>query len=116
MSRRRAASASYGRPEIIDPVSGARRYDLVCTLTGGRANFTRFVVPPRKMAGPFAAHARGTIEHVYVAAGTLRAEFGSDAVTLEAGDSCSSFADVPHYFDNREGEQEALIFIVAEKP
>jgi hypothetical protein len=37
-------------------------------------------------------------------------------VTLEAGDSCTCFADTAHRFDNREGKVEALIYIVVEQP
>jgi transcriptional regulator with XRE-family HTH domain len=104
------------RAEHVDAASGARRYDLGSAQGGSKVDFTRFVVPPHVIAGPFAAHARGTIEHVFIAAGTIRVEFGDDAVILEAGDSCSSLADAPHYFDNREGDVEALMYIVAEKP
>jgi hypothetical protein len=53
---------------------------------------------------------------MHLAAGSIRAVFGTDAVMLEAGDSCTCLADVPHHFDNRESEVEALIYIVVERP
>jgi hypothetical protein len=37
-------------------------------------------------------------------------------VMLEAGDSCTCLADTPHRFDNSEGDVEALIYIVVERP
>ncbi len=89
------------RPTFIDTKSGAKRDSFG---------------PPRKVAGPFAAHASGTIEHMHLAAGSIRAVFGSEAVTLEAGDSCTCFADTTHRFDNHEGKVEALIYIVVEQP
>jgi hypothetical protein len=42
--------------------------------------------------------------------------FGNEAVMLQAGDSCTCFADAVHHFDNREGKREALIYIVVEQP
>jgi transcriptional regulator with XRE-family HTH domain len=100
--------------DIIDPASGARRRDLGAPPAGSKIGFMRYVVPPQAMAGPFAAHARGTIEHMHLASGRVRVEFGTDSATLDAGDSCSCLADAPHCFDNREGDVEALIYIVIE--
>jgi transcriptional regulator with XRE-family HTH domain len=104
------------RPNYIDIKSGARRDSFGPTLPGSKVEFLSYAVPPRKVAGPFAAHATGTIEHMHLAAGSIRAVFGSEAVTLEAGDSCTCFADTAHRFDNREGKVEALIYIVVEQP
>lgn len=67
------------------------------------------------VAGPFAAHARGTIEHMHLAAGNIRAEFGDDAVSLESGDCCTCLADAPHLFDNSKGKVPAQIYIVVER-
>ena len=78
--------------------------------------FIRYVVPSKKIAGPFAPHPEGTIEHMHVAAGNVRVVFGTDAVDLRTGDSCSCFADIPHHFDNRQSRQAALIYIVVEHP
>ena len=104
------------RPKLIDAKSGAKRDSFGPTLPGSKVEFLSYAVPPRKVAGPFAAHAGGTIEHMHLAAGSIRAVFGSEAVTLEAGDSCTCFADIAHRFDNREGKVESLIYIVVERP
>jgi transcriptional regulator with XRE-family HTH domain len=103
------------RPAIIDPTSGARRNSFGPVLAGSKVEFLRYGVAPHTMAGPFAAHASGTIEHMHLAAGSIRALFGTDAVMLETGDSCTCLADAPHCFDNREGDVEALIYIVVER-
>jgi mannose-6-phosphate isomerase-like protein (cupin superfamily) len=102
---------SFGPP----PRSGARRDSFGPPLAGSKVDFLRCAAPPHTVGGPFAAHASGTIEHMQLAAGSIRAVFGTNAVTLDAGDSCSCLADVPHRFDNREGEVEALIYIVVER-
>jgi hypothetical protein len=52
---------------------------------------------------------------MHMAAGSIRAVFGIDVVMLKVGDSCTCLADAPHSFDNREGEVEALIYIVVER-
>jgi transcriptional regulator with XRE-family HTH domain len=104
------------RPRFVDAKSGAKRDNFGPTLPGSKVEFLSYAVPPRKVAGPFAAHAGGTIEHMHVAAGSIRAEFGNEAVTLEAGDSCTCFADAVHRFDNRRGKIEALIYVVVEQP
>jgi len=104
------------RPRYVDTKSGAKRDSFGPTLPGSKVEFLSYAVPPRKVAGPFAAHADGTIEHMHVAAGSIRAEFGNEAVTLEAGDSCTCYADAVHRFDNRGGKIEALIYVVVEQP
>jgi transcriptional regulator with XRE-family HTH domain len=101
---------------LVDPVSGARRDSFGPALAGSKVEFLRYVVPAHAIAGPFAAHASGTIEHIHLAAGQIRVVLGTEAVTLEAGDSCSCLADTPHSFDNHEGEVEALIYLVSESP
>jgi transcriptional regulator with XRE-family HTH domain len=106
---------AFERPNYTDAKSGAKRDSFGPTLPGSKVEFLSYAVPPRKVAGPFAAHAAGTIEHMHLAAGSIRAVFGSEAVTLEAGDSCTCFADAAHRFDNREGKVEALIYIVVER-
>jgi len=103
------------RPALIDPATGARRQSFGSAPRGSKVEFLRYAVPPRVTAGPFAAHARGTIEHIHVAAGAVRVAVGDEAVRLEAGDSCSCLADVPHLFDNADGDAEALIYLVVER-
>jgi transcriptional regulator with XRE-family HTH domain len=104
------------QPELVDPVSSAHRKSYKPPLRGSKVEFIRYVVPSKKIAGPFAAHPQGTIEHMHVAAGTIRVVFGNEAVNLKAGDSCSCFADIAHHFDNRQSRREALIYIVVEQP
>lgn len=102
--------------EFIDALSGAKRRDIGAALAGSNVEFVRYAVPPHTVAGPFTAHERGTIEHMHLASGRVRIEYGTEVVTLEAGDSCTCIADAPHRFDNREGDEEALIYLVIERP
>jgi len=104
------------RAIVVDRKSGARRQDIGAALAGSKMELVRYTLPARKMVGPFAAHAKGTIEHMHVAKGSVRAVFGGESEMLSAGDSCSCHADIPHFFDNRAGAGEALIYIVVEKP
>ena len=104
------------QPESIDPTSGARRVSLTPTLSASKVELLRYAVPARSVAGPFAAHAAGTIEHMHLVAGRIRLVYGTEAVMLETGDSCTCVADAPHRFDNREGKVEALIYLVVERP
>lgn len=100
----------------VDPANGTSRDSLGAPLVPSKLDFLRYLVPPRAVAGPFAAHAPGTLEHMYLAAGSIRVIFGAEAVALEAGDSCTCLADAPHRFDNRESDAEASILIVVEGP
>jgi transcriptional regulator with XRE-family HTH domain len=104
------------QPEFIDPTSGARRNSFGPAPAASKVEFLSYAVSPHTVAGPFEAHSRGTIEHMHLAAGSIRAVFGTEAVMLEAGDSCTCLADTPHRFDNSEGDVEALIYIVVERP
>jgi transcriptional regulator with XRE-family HTH domain len=104
------------RSESIDPASGARRDSFGPAVAGSKVEFLRYAVPPHTVAGPFPAHASGTIEHVHLAAGSVRVMLATEAVTLEAGDSCSCLAEWPHSFDNSESEVEALMYVVSERP
>jgi transcriptional regulator with XRE-family HTH domain len=104
------------RPKFVDTKSGAKRDSFGPTLPRSKVEFLSYAVPPRKVAGPFAAHVSGTLEHMYLAAGKIRVVFGSETVALEAGDSCTCVADTAHHFDNREGKVEALIYLVVEQP
>src|SRR5260221_8017465 len=51
---------------LTDPGTGAKRQSFRPTIPGSKAEFLRYMVPPRVTAGPFAAHASGTIEYVHV--------------------------------------------------
>jgi transcriptional regulator with XRE-family HTH domain len=103
------------RQAVVDPAGGARRERFGPVLAGSKVEFLRYAVPPRTTAGPFAAHASGTIEHMHVAAGALRLVCGEEVARLEADDSCSCRADAPHLFDNADGAVEALIYLVIER-
>jgi transcriptional regulator with XRE-family HTH domain len=102
--------------ESVDPASGARRLSFGPAPRGSKIEFMRYAVPPKKVAGPFTAHPRGTIEHMHLAAGNIRAVFGTEEVLLRQGDSCTCLADISHRFDNAAGKREALIYIVVEHP
>jgi transcriptional regulator with XRE-family HTH domain len=99
-----------------DAVSGATRERIGPALADGKVQILRYALPPRCVAGPFPAHASGTLEHVYLAEGSIRVVLGADAVTLEAGDSCTCQSDRPHSFDNSAGDTAALIYLVVEPP
>jgi transcriptional regulator with XRE-family HTH domain len=114
-SRMRIVRAAE-RSGSIDPASGARRDHFGPALAGSRIEFLRCTVPPRAIAGPFAAHANGTIEHIHLAAGSVRITLGDDAVVLKAGDSCTCLADAAHGFDNSESDVEAELYLVIEPP
>jgi hypothetical protein len=91
--RRMRVIRASERSTFIDPASGARRDSFGPALAGSKVEFLSYVVPPHTVAGPFPAHASGTIEHVHLAAGSVRVRLGTDAVTLEAGDTCTCLAD-----------------------
>jgi transcriptional regulator with XRE-family HTH domain len=115
MTRRIQVVRGSERHSRIDRATGARRQNFGSAIAGSKVEFLRYVVPPHTTAGPFAAHASGTIEHIHVAAGALRVVVGDEAVNLKAGDSCSCFADAMHLFDNAAGDVDALIYLVVER-
>jgi transcriptional regulator with XRE-family HTH domain len=115
-ARRMRVVRAAERSGSIDPASGARRDSFGPAVAGSRVEFLRYTVPPRAIAGPFAAHASGTIEHIHLAAGSVRVTLGDDAVVLQTGDSCTCLADAAHGFDNSESDAEALLYLVIEPP
>ena len=90
------------------------RIDLSPGIPGSKLEFVHYTVAPKRIAGPFAAHSPGTIEHVHLLQGALRVTCGDDELSLAAGDTCSCYTDVPHSFDNRKGAVDAVLFVVAE--
>lgn len=116
VARRIHVSRARERSEILDVATGTKRDTYRPALLASKVELVRYVVPARTEIGPFAAHPPGTIEHMHLATGRIRLVFGSDAAFLETGDCCTCIADAPHAFDNREGEVEALIYIVVERP
>jgi transcriptional regulator with XRE-family HTH domain len=114
-TRMRVVKASE-RQWLVEASTGSKRDRFAPTVAGSEIEFLRYVVPPHTSAGPFPPHAPGTIEHLYLVSGKIRVTLGKDVADLEAGDSCSCFADEPHGFDNRSGKVPAELIIVAEPP
>jgi len=82
---------------------------------GSRIDFVRYQIPPSTILGPSAAHAPGTVEHMHVAAGTVRVTVGDETADLVAGDSCSCRTDVPHGVENPHPSADALIYLIVER-
>jgi len=93
----------------------ARWESLGPSMPGSRIDFVRYHIPPATVLGPSAAHAAGTVEHVHVAAGTIRVTVGDETADLSAGDSCSCRTDVPHGVENPDPSREALIYVILER-
>ena len=81
---------------------------------GSRIDFVRYQIPPSTVLGPATAHAPGTVEHMHVAAGTVRVTVGDEMAELSAGDSCSCRTDAPHGVENPDPSAEALIYLIVE--
>lgn len=82
---------------------------------GSRIDFVRYQIPPSTALDPSAAHAPGTVEHMHVAAGTVRVIVGDETAELFAGDSCSCRTDVAHAVENPDPSVEALIYLIVER-
>jgi transcriptional regulator with XRE-family HTH domain len=93
----------------------ARWQSLGPASPGSRIDIVRFQIPPATILGPSAAHAAGTVEHMHVAAGTVRVTVGDETAELAAGDSCSCRTDAPHGIENPDPSAEALIYLVVER-
>lgn len=115
-TRRIHVSRASERSETLDLATGAKRDTYKPGLTASKVELVRLVVPARTEIGPFAAHPSGTIEHMHLATGRIRLVFGAEVAFLETGDWCTCIADAAHAFDNSEGEVEALIYIIVERP
>lgn len=109
-----AGASTHPRLHVARAGEASER--LAPALPGSKVEFRRIAVPPRTVVGPFPAHPAGTIEHIHVAAGRLRVTLGDAAATLATGDGCACVADAPHGFDNRDGDVEALLYLVIERP
>lgn len=88
---------------------------LVPAASGSRIDFVRYQIPASTVLGPSVAHAPGTVEHVYVAAGTVRVTVGEETAELAAGDSCSCRTDAQHGVENPDPSSEALIYLIVER-
>jgi transcriptional regulator with XRE-family HTH domain len=82
---------------------------------GTRIDFVRYEILPSTVLGPATAHAPGTVEHLHVAAGTVRVTVGDETAELTAGDSCSCRTDAPHGVENPDPSAEALIYLIVER-
>jgi transcriptional regulator with XRE-family HTH domain len=105
---------SSERSPVTDPASGATRARIGPVLSASKVETASFRLPPHSVAGSFPAHASGTLEHVYLVEGSVRVTVATETVTLQAGDSCTCLADRPHAFDNSEGDEPALLYLVTE--
>jgi transcriptional regulator with XRE-family HTH domain len=93
----------------------ARRDSLGPAAPGSRIDFVRYQIPPSTVLGPGAAHTPGTVEHMHVAAGTVRVTVGDETAELSEGDSCSCRTDAPHGVENPDPSAEALIYLIVER-
>lgn len=93
----------------------ARWNSLGPATPGSRIDFVRYQIPPSTALGPATAHAPGTVEHMHVAAGTVRVTVGDETAELAAGDSCSCRTDAPHGVENPDPSVEALIYLIVER-
>jgi transcriptional regulator with XRE-family HTH domain len=93
----------------------ARWNSLGPAVPGSRIDFVRYQIPPSTVLGPAAAHTPGTVEHMHVAAGTVRVTVGDETAELAAGDSCSCRTDAPHGVENPDPSAEALIYLIVER-
>jgi transcriptional regulator with XRE-family HTH domain len=93
----------------------ARWQSLGPAAPGSRIDFVRYQIPPSTALGPAAAHTPGTVEHMHVAAGTVRVTVGDETTELSEGDSCSCRTDAPHEVENPDPSAEALIYLIVER-
>ena len=93
----------------------ARWNSLGPAAPGSRIDFVRYHIPPSTVLGPAAAHTPGTVEHMHVAAGTVRVTVGDETTELSEGDSCSCRTDAPHGIENPDPSAEALIYLIVER-
>ena len=104
------------RPELVDPISRARRDHFGPTLAGSKVEFLRYAVPPLTLAGPFAPIRAGRSNTCISPPAASGPYSGPMRSCLQLATAARGLADVPHHFDNRESEVEALIYIVVERP
>jgi transcriptional regulator with XRE-family HTH domain len=102
------------RSSVTDSVSGATRARIGPMLAASKVETVTFRLPPHSVAGPFPAHASGTLEHVYLVEGSVRVTVATETVILKVGDSCTCLADRPHGFDNSDGDESVLLYLVTE--
>ncbi len=82
---------------------------------GSRIDIVRYRIPPATSLGQAGAHPAGTVEHMHVAAGTVRVTVGDEMAEMAAGDSCSCRTDVAHEVANPDPSAEALVYLILER-
>ncbi len=93
----------------------ARWKTVVPGIPGSHIDFVHYQVPPSTILGPTAGHAPGTVEHMYVTAGTVRMTVGDEMVEIAAGDSCSCRTDVTHVIENPDPTAWAQFYLILER-
>lgn len=93
----------------------ARWQSLGAATPGSHIDFVRYQIPPSTVLGPSPAHDPRTIEHMHVAAGTVRVTVGDETAELSEGDSCSCRTDAAHGIENPDPSVEALIYLIVER-
>lgn len=101
--------------EVSDPETGVVRSHLGPLTAESKVEFLRMVIPAGESTGGFTAHASGTIERVYIAAGSVDIGVGAKIFRLESGDAILYRAAVTHSLKN-PGDADAEIFLVVERP
>jgi len=93
----------------------ARWKTVMPGIPGSHIDVTHWQLVPSAILGPTAGHAPGTVEHMYVTAGTVRMIVGDEMVEMAAGDSCSCRTDVTHVIENPNSSAEAQFYLILEK-
>ncbi|MEX0869189.1 MAG: helix-turn-helix domain-containing protein [Nitriliruptoraceae bacterium] len=91
--------------------SGAMEAQLLAMSSPGSRTELYVVAVADGVPHPAEPHAPGTIEHVLVTDGLLRAGPRADPVELAKGDFASFPGDVAHAYDAREPETRAVLVI-----
>ncbi|HUS13748.1 MAG TPA: XRE family transcriptional regulator [Chloroflexia bacterium] len=104
--------AGAGR-HLVDPQTGIQRSLLAPSFVARGLEVVWYEVPPGQDTGIFPAHPPGTAEHLTLVAGRLECYVGPELMILEAGDSLTFRADVPHRFINRDASPAAYFLVIA---
>ncbi|HKG90268.1 MAG TPA: XRE family transcriptional regulator [Gemmatimonadaceae bacterium] len=99
------------RRPLVDPETGVERHVLSDPSLARGLEVVWYVLPAGADVGSFPAHARGSVEHITIAAGAVEMTVGAERIPLRAGDSISYRADVTHGFRNT-GRSRAELFLV----
>lgn len=97
---------------LVEP-TGVRREHLGPVVRESTVEFVRLTVPAGVTSGIFAPHPRGSIERLYLDAGTVEVHLEEEAVRMERGDSLCFAADRRHWYHN-PGKRDAVIYLVVD--